>query len=158
MIASTVHHGARGFVQALRRSQGASRRTLSGIHRIVTILTLAGLVFALSTPPAYGQPFPTEIETSARSLGGNAELTRQTSAGNTRYLSDMTWTSATSGWGPVEKDKSNGQQPAGDGRTITLNGKTYAKGLGMHAPADVRYALGGVCAARFRRKSASTTK
>ena len=65
------------------------------------------------------------------------------------YLSDLTWTSATSGWGPVEKDKSNGESPAGDGRTITLNGTTYAKGLGAHAVSDVRYALSGGCT-RFR--------
>ena len=32
---------------------------------------------------------------------------------------------------------------AGDGRTITLNSVTYAKGLGTHAAADVRYALSG---------------
>jgi alpha-galactosidase len=59
------------------------------------------------------------------------------------YLSDLASTSAVSGWGPVEKDMSNGEQAAGDGRTITIKGVTYAKGLGMHANADVRYALGG---------------
>jgi glucose/arabinose dehydrogenase len=65
------------------------------------------------------------------------------------YLSDLTWTSATNGWGPVEKDMSNGESAAGDGRTITLNGTTYAKGLGTHAVSDVRYGLGGACT-RFR--------
>lgn len=59
------------------------------------------------------------------------------------YLSDLGWTSATNGWGPVEKDKSNGNQAAGDGKTLTLNGTTYPKGLGMHAAADVKFALGG---------------
>jgi glucose/arabinose dehydrogenase len=63
--------------------------------------------------------------------------------GTTRYLSDLTWTSATNGWGPVEKDMSNGGQAAGDGNTITLNGVTYSKGLGSHAAADIRYALSG---------------
>jgi glucose/arabinose dehydrogenase len=61
------------------------------------------------------------------------------------FLSDLAWTSATNGWGPVEKDTSNGGSAAGDGRTITLNGTTYAKGLGVHAASDVRYALGGDC-------------
>jgi glucose/arabinose dehydrogenase len=65
------------------------------------------------------------------------------------YLSDLTWESATNGWGPVEKDRSNGESAAGDGRTITLNGTTYAKGLGVHAVSDVRYRLGGACT-RFR--------
>jgi hypothetical protein len=55
----------------------------------------------------------------------------------------------TNGWGPVEKDTSNGGLGAGDGRTITLNGITYTKGLGAHAASDVRYYLGGGCT-RFR--------
>lgn len=61
------------------------------------------------------------------------------------YLSDRDWTSATNAWGPVERDLSNGEQAAGDGRTLTLNGVTYSKGLGVHAASDVRYSLGGVC-------------
>ena len=60
-----------------------------------------------------------------------------------RYLSDMDWTAATNGWGPVEKDMSNGEQAAGDGHTITLNGATFQKGLGIHAASDVRYSLAG---------------
>ena len=66
-------------------------------------------------------------------------------ASSALYLSDMTWTSMTNGWGPVEKDKSNGEQGTGDGTTITLNGTTYAKGLGAHAASDVRYAIGSTC-------------
>jgi hypothetical protein len=45
----------------------------------------------------------------------------------------------------VEKDMSNGEQAAGDGHTITLNGTTYTKGLGVHASAEVRYNLGANC-------------
>jgi glucose/arabinose dehydrogenase len=63
----------------------------------------------------------------------------------TTYLSDLSWTSMTNGWGPVEKDTSNGEANAGDGHTITLNGVTYAKGLGAHALSDIRYAIGGNC-------------
>jgi len=44
---------------------------------------------------------------------------------------------------------SNGESAAGDGHTITLNGTTYPKGLGVHAAADVQYALSGGCT-RFR--------
>ena len=43
----------------------------------------------------------------------------------------------------MEKDKSNGDSAAGDGQTITLNGTTYAKGLGTHAVSDVRFAISG---------------
>ena len=63
--------------------------------------------------------------------------------GPTSYLSDLTWTSATNGWGPVEKDRSNGEQGAGDGKPITLNTVVYPKGLGTHAASDVRYAISG---------------
>ncbi|MBD2752299.1 NPCBM/NEW2 domain-containing protein [Spirosoma sp. BT704] len=59
------------------------------------------------------------------------------------YLSDLTWASATNGYGPVEKDMSNGEAGAGDGRTITLNGQTYAKGLGAHSASSISYNLGG---------------
>lgn len=59
------------------------------------------------------------------------------------YLSDLNWLSATNEWGPVERDKSNGKQVSGDGKTITLNGITYSKGLGVHANSEVTYALNG---------------
>ncbi|WP_254448835.1 NPCBM/NEW2 domain-containing protein [Spirosoma rhododendri] len=59
------------------------------------------------------------------------------------YLSDLNWSSAVSGYGPVEKDRSNGEANGGDGRTITLNGQTYAKGLGVHASSTISYNLGG---------------
>lgn len=60
------------------------------------------------------------------------------------YVSDLPYAGApTNGWGPVEKDKSNGEFAAGDGRAIQLNGVTYAKGLGVHANSEITYDLGG---------------
>jgi glucose/arabinose dehydrogenase len=61
------------------------------------------------------------------------------------YLSDLAWTSMTNGWGPVERDRSNGELGASDGGVLTLNGATYAKGLGAHAFSDVRVGLNGTC-------------
>ncbi|WP_201262817.1 NPCBM/NEW2 domain-containing protein, partial [Deinococcus aerius] len=63
------------------------------------------------------------------------------------YLSDVTWDpgTASSGWGPIEKDLSNGEKNAGDGKTLTIGGTTYAKGLGVHANSSVSYTLGGTC-------------
>ncbi|NJL20459.1 MAG: hypothetical protein HC895_06010 [Leptolyngbyaceae cyanobacterium SM1_3_5] len=58
-------------------------------------------------------------------------------------LSDLNWTSATNGWGPVERDRANGEQGAGDGGILTLNGVTYARGLGVHANSEITYALNG---------------
>ncbi|NUK08946.1 NPCBM/NEW2 domain-containing protein [Streptomyces lunaelactis] len=60
-------------------------------------------------------------------------------------LSELAWTSAINGWGPVERDRSNGEQATGDGRTLTIGGTTYAKGLGTHAASDITYHLGGTC-------------
>jgi hypothetical protein len=65
--------------------------------------------------------------------------------GTTSYLSDLAYTVTANGWGPVEKDRSNGEQAAGDGLPLTLNGTVYAKGLGAHAASDIRYAMNGAC-------------
>ncbi len=61
------------------------------------------------------------------------------------YVSDLPFLSATNGWGPVERDTSNGEQAAGDGHTITIDGVQYAKGLGTNSVSDVEVYLGGKC-------------
>ena len=65
----------------------------------------------------------------------------------TTFLSDMT-PSATpiNGWGPYERDMSNGEAAAGDGRRITIGGTVFAKGLGVHATSDLRYTVPTGCA------------
>ncbi|WP_331772796.1 NPCBM/NEW2 domain-containing protein (plasmid) [Embleya sp. NBC_00888] len=65
----------------------------------------------------------------------------------TAYVSDLPFLSASNGWGPVERDKSNGENGAGDGAALTLDGKAYAKGLGAHASSDVTIWLGRSCSA-----------
>jgi len=62
---------------------------------------------------------------------------------STTYVSDLSWVSATNGWGPVERDMSNGSTGAGDGNNLTLNGTTYVKGLGTNADASIVYQLDG---------------
>jgi hypothetical protein len=76
-------------------------------------------------------------------LGINYTATTTPPPATSRYLSDMNWISETNGWGPAEKDMSNGEQASGDGRTVTLNGATFQKGLGVHGASDVRYGLAG---------------
>lgn len=68
---------------------------------------------------------------------------KSTSSPGTAYLSDLTWASATNGYGPVELDMGNGGSGAGDGAAIRLNGVTYAKGLGAHASSNIVYNLNG---------------
>lgn len=63
----------------------------------------------------------------------------------TSWVSDLPWISATNGYGPVERDLSNGENGAGDGHPLTLDGTVYPKGLGVHAPSTVSYYLGGKC-------------
>ncbi|NUP24590.1 MAG: alpha-galactosidase [Streptomyces sp.] len=63
----------------------------------------------------------------------------------TSGLGDLPWLSATNGWGPVERDTSNGESGAGDGHPITIGGVVYGKGLGVHAESAVEYYAGGAC-------------
>jgi glucose/arabinose dehydrogenase len=59
------------------------------------------------------------------------------SSGN--YLSDIQETSSSNGYGPIEKDKSNGEEGSNDGGSITLNGFVFNKGIGSHAPSEITY-------------------
>jgi alpha-galactosidase len=63
----------------------------------------------------------------------------------TSQLGDDPWTSASNGWGPVERDMSNGEQAAGDGKPLTVQGERFAKGLGTHAASEVAYYTGAKC-------------
>ncbi|HEY7132013.1 MAG TPA: PQQ-dependent sugar dehydrogenase, partial [Candidatus Limnocylindrales bacterium] len=61
-------------------------------------------------------------------LAGSSLTATYSSSSTTAYLSDLAYTVTANGWGPVEKDRSNGEQAAGDGGPLTLNGTVYAKG------------------------------
>ncbi|WP_086849558.1 beta-galactosidase [Amycolatopsis kentuckyensis] len=60
-------------------------------------------------------------------------------------VSSLPFLTATNGWGPVERDTSNGEASAGDGKPMTIGGVAYAKGLGAHAASDVQLYLAGAC-------------
>jgi alpha-galactosidase len=68
-------------------------------------------------------------------------------AGSGSFVSDRTWGvgAATNGWGPAERDQSNGEQPGSDGSVITVGGVFYPKGVGAHAASDVTVPLNGAC-------------
>ncbi|MFJ4685529.1 NPCBM/NEW2 domain-containing protein [Streptomyces sp. NPDC088789] len=61
------------------------------------------------------------------------------------YVSDLPFVMQSNGWGPVERDRSNGEQAAGDGRPLMVGGVTHAKGLGVHAASDLGFHLGERC-------------
>jgi hypothetical protein len=69
----------------------------------------------------------------------------ETLSPGTYHLSDLGWESAQNGLGPFEKDSSNGGQDGGDGLILTINAVSYGKGLGLRAPAEMVYDLGGNC-------------
>ncbi|MDX1961511.1 MAG: PQQ-dependent sugar dehydrogenase [Pirellulales bacterium] len=89
------------------------------------------------------------------SNGGSQSQTITTPVDNTTYTANYAATTVvfvsdlpfvgtpTNGWGPVERDRSNGETGATDGNTITLNGRTYAKGLGVHSNGEVIISLAG---------------
>jgi NPCBM/NEW2 domain-containing protein len=62
-------------------------------------------------------------------------------------LPDLAATPVTNGFGPVERDRSNGEDAASDGVPLSINGTKYAKGLGVHAYSEIRLALNGRCSA-----------
>ena len=72
-----------------------------------------------------------------------------TSSAQRIYLSDLPWTSASNGYGPVELDTSNGEDAAGDGAPLNVNGVTFAKGLGVHAASEISYDLADMNCSAF---------
>jgi hypothetical protein len=61
------------------------------------------------------------------------------------WVGDLPFLTSANGWGPVERNMSNGEIAAGDGRTLAIRGTTYPRGLGMHADGEVGVWLGGAC-------------
>lgn len=61
------------------------------------------------------------------------------------WASDMAWLKSAHGYGPAERDRSNGESGAADGHTLTLAGTTYEKGLGTHADSAIEVYTGGQC-------------
>ena len=45
--------------------------------------------------------------------------------------------------GPYERNRSNGETAQGDGHTLAIGSVKFARGLGVHAESELRYALAG---------------
>ena len=95
--------------------------------------------YDLSTTATYGR--------TARSAehGQVDVLNASAPPSGTSYLSDIPWLRADNGYGPVEKDTSNGEKAAGDGHPITIDGSVYKKGLGTNAPSAIEYYTAEKC-------------
>ncbi|GGU22761.1 beta-galactosidase [Streptomyces violascens] len=95
-------------------------------------------------------PWSAVLSAAARYRGGTASAAAGVASpppspgAGAHDVADLDFT-ATNGWGPVERNTSNGEDAAGDGRPMSIAGVPYAKGLGVHAAGDVRVFLGGAC-------------
>jgi hypothetical protein len=63
------------------------------------------------------------------------------------FVSDLDWRSESNGWGPVERDLSNGEKAEGDGGPITIGTEVFSRGIGVHAPSVVTFDLAERCLA-----------
>ncbi|MFF6983507.1 NPCBM/NEW2 domain-containing protein [Streptomyces sp. NPDC008343] len=63
----------------------------------------------------------------------------------THRAADLPFISSTNGWGPVERNRSNGGLPPNDGEPIRINGGVYASGLGTNAISTIKIDLAGAC-------------
>jgi alpha-galactosidase len=129
--------------------------TATSAERTLSLRT--GRTFSTSwtvRPPADAEPGTYDLtartsyepgRSAAESTVQVAVLTASPPPSGTSYLSDVPWLRASNAWGPVEKDTSNGERAARDGRPITINGAVYEKGLGVHAPGSIEYYTAGKC-------------
>nr|WP_225955402.1 NPCBM/NEW2 domain-containing protein [Kibdelosporangium phytohabitans] len=101
------------------------------------------------TPAATGKPELTSgVDYGGGSVTSTTELIvpPETPRG-TSPLGDVPSAWESGGYGPVERDMSNGSWQPKDGKPLTINGTVYAKGMGAHAPTEIVYYLGGKCSA-----------
>jgi len=111
------------------------KQTHRRISSLRTLITAVVLFCALAVAPLQGGTSRLRFDPFAPALAFQS--------GATVYVSDLPLCHTQNGWGPVEKDRSNGEDLPNDGNIITLNGATYSKGLGVHANSEVRFYLGG---------------
>jgi hypothetical protein len=77
---------------------------------------------------------------------------RDITASSVQYLSDLAFVGTpTNGWGPIERDRSNGELGATDGAALRIEAETFAKGLGTHALSEARFAVPAGCT-RFQAR------
>ncbi|MFC7531872.1 glycoside hydrolase family 2 TIM barrel-domain containing protein [Actinoplanes sp. GCM10030250] len=116
-----------------------------------------GLAFDVTVPAGadWGshQLTATVTSTSAdgfRSTVADTATVRTPLPAGSLWVSDLPFVESVNGWGPVERDRSNAEQPAGDGRPLTVGGVVYDKGLGAHAVSRVAVDLAGRGCTAFR--------
>ncbi|MFF0478133.1 beta-galactosidase [Streptomyces sp. NPDC004284] len=102
------------------------------------------------TAPAGSGPWSSVLSAAAAYQEGTAAAATRVATpppapgAGSHDLASLDFT-ATNGWGPVERNTSNGEDRAGDGAPLSIAGTSYPKGLGAHSDSDVTVHLGGKC-------------
>ncbi|MGZ8624713.1 MAG: NPCBM/NEW2 domain-containing protein [Actinomycetota bacterium] len=65
--------------------------------------------------------------------------------GAVTFASDLDWQRTDNGWGPPERDRSNGERAPDDGGPIVMGAVAFDRGIGAHAPSRIVLNLGGRC-------------
>ncbi|MCT9093741.1 NPCBM/NEW2 domain-containing protein [Streptomyces sp. ASQP_92] len=104
------------------------------------------------TPAKDATPGETTLTVNSAYGGGSSEQRIAVSVmpappSGDSWASDLVWLTSANGYGPPERDRSNGEWGAADGHPLTLAGTTYAKGIGAHADSDIEVYTGGRCGA-----------
>ena len=75
--------------------------------------------------------YPSQISDNSNSV----DLLLDCSSGSEiTYISDMVWEEETyNGWGPPERDQSNGSPEENDGQELRIGTTVYSKGIGTHS-------------------------
>ncbi|MBE1491726.1 glycoside hydrolase family 2 TIM barrel-domain containing protein [Plantactinospora soyae] len=150
-VTSRCADGLRNAVAGLAAPEGWTVTPATAALDTVRFGAPEEAVFTVTAPPgtdyggydltatvsAVGNGFPTTVEatTTVRAPLPPAD----------RWVSDLPFLVAENGWGPVERDLSNGEQAAGDGRRLSIGGTTYDKGIGAHAASRIVVDLAGRC-------------
>ncbi len=124
-------------------------RTLGLVSLTLSLAACGGV--SAPTPSAAVPAAPSATSANENAGEGEALLWSETAAGvqalsvsgAEQALSAAPWQAASSGWGPIERDKSNGERNAGDGHALSVGGKTYARGFGAHATSQMTFTLDG---------------
>jgi hypothetical protein len=93
-----------------------------------------------------GGEYPVRV--IAEGLRAEAVIEVPTLAGDV-FASDLPWLSESNGYGPAERDLSNGELGSGDGPPLSVGGTVFEKGIGAHAPSEIVLSPDGRCE-RFR--------
>ncbi|WP_175607399.1 NPCBM/NEW2 domain-containing protein [Deinococcus marmoris] len=109
-------------------------------------LALLGTGLLIGCKPS-DPPKPTDPYAGGQSYPwtGKADASPRPLTQGRNYLSDLSYSSASNAWGPIELDKSNGSQLPGDGQALKIGTQTFAKGIGVHAGSTLTYTLNGNC-------------